>query len=334
MELEWNDFDGNGLTGMEAFVNDDFSIHIVRYEHGEGFHWLARAWDENGQCSVTGSYDFTDTQDGWELLSDAYRGALAYMNSIGVITEGQRIAAEQPSAIRRLLSRAAALGFAAMISLSAIVGAASGPVLAYADESSPSAGDVFVEMRDGKFSIASTDGFQSGDTVSYLHDGGTLSTIEPGSDFYNMIVDAMGNGYQGESDRRVGAVGPVEGWLTGEKDIKFVIEESTYDIEFGLLAVTHDALKNVYEQYCDDGEMHPVEVHYFTEGSLVDAGRAWVDEMLASEGSPTTQDVQDYWCALLVISGVGVIAIGCLSGFFPIAGGGTMLLICGLVNFM
>lgn len=58
MELEWQDFNGNGLTGMEAFVNDSFSIHVVRYDQGEGYHWIAREWDENDDCTVTGSYDF------------------------------------------------------------------------------------------------------------------------------------------------------------------------------------------------------------------------------------------------------------------------------------
>lgn len=30
--LEWNEFNANGLQGLETFLDDDTSMHVVKYE--------------------------------------------------------------------------------------------------------------------------------------------------------------------------------------------------------------------------------------------------------------------------------------------------------------
>lgn len=211
MDIEWRRFDDGTLQGMETFIGDDFSACVIKYTNGEGFHWLIRSWDEDNVCTVTGSYDFFGTQDGWEFLSDAYRNLLSHMTALGIITAAEESRENAPSAIRSFLAKAASLGLVAVVSLSALSGIMS-PVLAYADDAAPNSGDVYVEMKDGVVGIYNTNDFQSRDTVNYLdYDSGNFVEIEPGTDFYNTIVNAAKSGFSEETKSNKGVVGHISG---------------------------------------------------------------------------------------------------------------------------
>lgn len=264
MQLEWNSFDGNGLTGMEAFVNDNFSIHIVKYVNGDGFHWIARSWDENDECTVTGSYDIGNS--GWEYLSDAYLSAVNYMEDLGIISSYDSEDLKQPSKIRELLNKALSFGFATLVSLSTLIGIGA-PTFAYADENSPDPSDIYVECVDGTVSINIPEIIDTSNEIYYVADS-ELIEIEQGTKLYDYIMNELNNdcpdafidilSYVGKTDSQ----NPVT-WTLAEQEATVKRTNETVTTKqmqkMGLEPEFYNAaLASMYHQYLDDGAVHPI----------------------------------------------------------------------------
>lgn len=49
------------------------------------------------------------------------------------------------------------------------------------------------------------------------------------------------------------------------------------------MEIEHEALSAVYEQYCNDGATHPIKIHYYTDGDVVDSARIWLQDTMGAE---------------------------------------------------
>lgn len=250
-ELDWNNFDDGDLEGMEAFVEDDFSIHIVKYKYGEGYHWLARQWNDEDKCEVTASYDYPETQDGFAFMTDAYVDAMAYMRDIGIISDTEEQQATAPSGIRKFLDSAMRLGFAAAISVTSFLGSISSPVLAYADENVPDGSDIYLQSAEKGWACVMAPAYEeSSDEVWALIENDQLVQVEPGSDLYNLVLDELDAGFPSAGE---GVCTGMIGIPYGERDPVVVLNKSGEEFQTKL---THSGLNNAYREWCEDGIMH------------------------------------------------------------------------------
>lgn len=272
MELDWKDFSDNGLTGMEAFVDDHFSIHIVKYDQGEGYHWVAREWDDNDECTVTGSYDFSESQYGWDYLSDAYKSAMDYMADIGVISFDEADELQQPSRIRKFLDKAVRFGLASMISLTTLIGAGA-PALAYADETSPDPSDVYIELQDGVASITLPELADLSNEVYLTGEDNNLVEVSPGSRLYDYVMDQIAAGCPDAETDFVAYIGKVDGGSplslsVPEQIVKYhgrsaVLDESARNHFKEEFKFTNSALAGMYHMHLDDDQIHPARIMSF-----------------------------------------------------------------------
>lgn len=253
MELTWQDFNEGDLQGMESFINDYLSIHIVRYQYGEGFHWIARHWDAWNNCTVVGSYDYDEYKFGWEFLSDAYKSAIEYLTSIGIFTENEYYEETHPSVIRDFLYKALSIGFATMVSFSALAGMMS-PTIAHADTTSPNPNDVIVECTYGRINVIANETHSP--NVYVVDSAHSLNApfqyVSEGSELYNLIMNEIDSGMPNIAEVHEGMVGQNE--QTG--DFTMI---SDWDN-------THECIntvKNMYRDYYNDGQMHNYTEYIF-----------------------------------------------------------------------
>lgn len=204
MELVWRKFDDGVLSGMEAFVDDDLSIHIVRYAQGDGFHWVTRSWNDADECEVIQSWDEPELVDGFSYLSDAYQDVMHYLVQSGIFTDVQAEEQTQPGIIKSFLQKAVSLGLATIVSFTVISGAAS-PVLAWADSFgfspvSHSENAVYLESQDGMITVASpvdASAIREMWIVSSDGEQDQLVRVSEGSELYNMVIEEAQSGFAG-----------------------------------------------------------------------------------------------------------------------------------------
>lgn len=261
--FEWERFSDGTLDGMEAFIDDSFSIHIIKYSQGEGYHWFARSWDESGQCTVTGSYDFPKTADGFAFLSEAYQSAIEYMESKGVITASQSCESRTSSAIRAFLNKAAQIGFATIVSLNAFVGSAI-PSIAYADEASPSY-DVYIEYQDGQFAVYSnSEETSTGHIYFKVYSEGSFEVADVSDEAYDAIMSEVENGFPSASLHSSVQVGTSDGFSVQNvtKGLDEIYELSYDEKEFAL-----QALEDIYHEYSRADSLQDVTLAVYSEDS-------------------------------------------------------------------
>lgn len=198
--LLWNEFPSDGnILGMEAFVDDDWAIDIIKYADGQGFHWMVRHWTGDNQCEITASYDDPAYADGFSFLSNAYRDMIVVIQKnfpeIAHLAYGK----EAPQHIVPMLRKTLQLGLAATLaigSLTSLAGCGKSEYIDYYDEET---NETLIEMVDGQITMVDDAFYNQADGLNYYLDwvanekGIAIYDIAPDDSTYQDVIDLLGD---------------------------------------------------------------------------------------------------------------------------------------------
>ena len=79
--LGWQPFEeDSNIEGMEAFLENDSALDVIRYVDSDEWHWLYRKWvEQDEQYEIYASYDnelsYGDAESAFETLMEFAKAA-------------------------------------------------------------------------------------------------------------------------------------------------------------------------------------------------------------------------------------------------------------------